>query len=96
MSDEKGLLIRALRLIDIDDNTNVPTVLYYGPGSSPLIGTAALTAAAQSRELLNEDFKVDLGNINQRLRQPAKNSKPHPAGESRQRDLHPISFTSFS
>jgi hypothetical protein len=60
----KAFLIRALRLIDVDDNTNIPTVLYYDPGSRVLIGSAALAAAADKHELLNEDFKVDLGNIN--------------------------------
>ncbi len=60
---DKAFLIRALRLIEIDDNTNVPTVLYYPSGSQVLIGSAAL-AAADAHDLLNEDFKVDLGNIN--------------------------------
>jgi hypothetical protein len=60
----KAFFIRALRLIDVDDNTNIPTVLYYDPGSRVLIGSAALAAAADKHELLNEDFKVDLGNIN--------------------------------
>jgi hypothetical protein len=66
MNNDKGFLIRALRLIDIDDNTNIPTVLYYPSGSGPLIGAAALTAATESHKPLNEDFKVDLGNINPR------------------------------
>jgi hypothetical protein len=62
---EKNFLIRALRLIDIDDNTNVPTTLYYplGVGAPPLIGSAASAAAKDAHDLLNEDFKVDLGNI---------------------------------
>src|SRR5262245_54098113 len=62
--DNKEFFIRALRLIDVDDNTNIPTVLYYGPDSRVLIGSAAMAAAADKHELLNEDFKVDLGNIN--------------------------------
>src|SRR5229473_1749173 len=61
---DKSFLIRALRLIEIEDNTNVPTVLYYPPGSQVLIGSAALGAATDAHDLLNEDFKVDLGNIN--------------------------------
>lgn len=60
MSD-KGLLINAIDLVEIDQSTNIPTALYYRKGQTPAIGSEAL-ALKQSRRELNEDFKIDLGN----------------------------------
>lgn len=60
MSD-KGLLINAIDLVEIDQSTNIPTVLLYRKGQTPVIGSEAL-ALKQERRDLNEDFKVDLGN----------------------------------
>ena len=60
MSD-KGLLINAIDLVEIEGSTNVATALYYKKGSPPAIGSEAL-ALQQTRRELNEDFKIDLGN----------------------------------
>lgn len=64
MSD-KGLLINAIGLVDIHGSTNIPTVLYYRKNGPVAIGSEAL-GLKQSRRELNEDFKIDLGNIKQR------------------------------
>lgn len=64
MSD-KGLLINAIGLVDIQGSTNIPTVLYYRKNGPVAIGSEAL-GLKQSRRELNEDFKIDLGNIKQR------------------------------
>ena len=57
MSD-KGLLINAIDLVEIDQSTNIPTALYYRKGQTPAIGSEAL-ALKQARRELNEDFKID-------------------------------------
>src|ERR1017187_9066733 len=58
---EKGLLINAIGLVDIQGSTNIPTVLYYKKEGPPAIGSEAL-AHKRTRRELNEDFKIDLGN----------------------------------
>jgi hypothetical protein len=63
MSD-KGLFINAIGLVDIQGSTNIPSVLYYQKNGRVAIGSEAL-GLKQSRRELNEDFKVDLGNIKQ-------------------------------
>ncbi len=60
MSD-KGLLVNAIDLVEIDGNANIPTVLYYRQGQPSAIGSDALSLKHNRREL-NEDFKIDLGN----------------------------------
>jgi molecular chaperone DnaK (HSP70) len=61
MSD-RGLLINAIGLVDAHGGTNIPTVLYYRKDQSPAFGSEALGLKRNRREL-NEDFKIDLGNI---------------------------------
>ncbi len=51
--NNKEFLIRALRLIEVNDSTNIPTVLYYPPDARVLIGSRALAAAADNHEFLN-------------------------------------------
>ena len=51
--------ITSSRMVEIFDNANVPTCLFYG-SKGPLIGLEAL-AKSSAGEVLNEDFKVDLG-----------------------------------
>jgi hypothetical protein len=58
---DKGLLINAIDLVEIDRSTNIPTALYYRKGQAPAIGSEALELK-QARRELNEDFKIDLGN----------------------------------
>jgi len=58
---DKGLLVNAIDLVEVDGSTNIPTVLYYRKGKAPAIGGEALSLT-QARRELNEDFKIDLGN----------------------------------
>jgi hypothetical protein len=60
---DRGYFITALRMIDVDGDKNIPTTLFYSTGDDILIGGRAIAAADRRHELLNEDFKVDLGNI---------------------------------
>jgi hypothetical protein len=62
----------ALRLIDQEDSTNVPTVLLYQNGGV-LVGYEALRAAARQRALLNEDIKLGLGLAEARSQETRKN-----------------------
>lgn len=56
----RDFLINSIHLVDINGSTNIPTVLLYrSDGLS--FGSDALSKD-QSKEALNEDFKVDLGN----------------------------------
>src|SRR5690242_15283818 len=59
---EKEFFINAVQLIDIEGATNVPTVLLYKGGGPPSIGSRALSES-QDTIAINEDFKIDLGNI---------------------------------
>jgi len=59
---EKEFFINAVQLVDIEGATNVPTVLLYKGGAPPIIGSRALSDA-QDTLAINEDFKIDLGNI---------------------------------
>lgn len=59
---KKEFFINAIPMIDVEGSTNIPTVLHYGPGDEVRIGSEAF-AAAKSRHELNEDFKLDLGNL---------------------------------
>jgi molecular chaperone DnaK (HSP70) len=60
----KGFLVTALKMFELEGSNNVPTVLYYPPNGQPVIGDSAVSAAERRHELLNEDFKVDLGYVN--------------------------------
>jgi molecular chaperone DnaK (HSP70) len=60
---EKEFLIRAIPMIDVDGDTNIPTVVFYEGKNRILIGSEAKAAASiRGREVINEDFKIDLGN----------------------------------
>ncbi|MBZ5565302.1 MAG: molecular chaperone [Acidobacteriia bacterium] len=65
---EKDFFINAVQMVEVEGTTNIPTVLLYRRGAGVLIGSAAL--AAETPDQLNEDFKVDLGNINPESRTP--------------------------
>jgi hypothetical protein len=47
-------------MMEIDGNANIPTVLYYA-SNRVLVGSEAI-AQASERHLVNEDFKIELGN----------------------------------
>lgn len=59
---EKELFITSIPLITINDNKAIPTVLFYSKDGQVYIGSSAIEKAKE-RRLLNEDFKIDLGNI---------------------------------
>jgi hypothetical protein len=60
---EKDLVVNSIGLVDINGSTNIPTALFYQQGNAaPVIGSDAL-ALALARRQINEDFKIDLGNL---------------------------------
>ena len=59
---KREFLINAVRMVEVDGSSNVPTNLFYPSKGRALIGSAAI-AATSRRNQLNEDFKIDLGNI---------------------------------
>ena len=66
---EKEYFINAVKMVDVEGNANIRTALLYRPGNKVLIGSAAVEEATTPEEL-NEDFKVDLGNIDPESRKP--------------------------
>jgi len=62
---EKEFLVRSVPMILIDGSPNVPTVLYFGD-SNVEIGQNALRQAREQGGFVNQDFKLDLGNIDPR------------------------------
>ncbi|MDQ3817487.1 MAG: molecular chaperone [Acidobacteriota bacterium] len=60
---KKEFLINAVRMVEVDGSNNIPTALFYAGKGRTLIGSAAIAATTKSRHHLNEDFKIDLGNI---------------------------------
>lgn len=67
---KKEFFINAVRMIDVDGSTNIPTVLFYAPDRQVHIGSSALAAAKSRRHEINEDFKIDLGNIDPTSKTP--------------------------
>ena len=63
---KREFFINAVEMIDVEGNKNIPTVLYYQKDKSVRIGSSAL-AAAKTRLEINEDFKVDLGFLEQKF-----------------------------
>ena len=61
--NEKGFFVTAVRMVDIGGDVNIPTALFYTSDDQILIGGPAIAAAEHKHELLNEDFKVDLGSV---------------------------------
>lgn len=61
MADKRELFIHTPKMVDIDGRTNIPTVLLY-EGNKHYIGQLALDKGCSSPDLLNEDFKIELGN----------------------------------
>lgn len=59
---KKDLSIHAIRVVEVDDSKNIPSVVSYANNAQPLIGSAAIRLARSRRELI-EDFKIDLGTI---------------------------------
>ena len=65
---EKDFFINAVQMVDVEGSTNIPTALLYQPGNKLLVGSAAVSEG--SPDELNEDFKVDLGNIDPGSKKP--------------------------
>ncbi|WP_129127627.1 Hsp70 family protein [Geomonas oryzae] len=62
---KKEFFINTVQLMDLNEGSyNIPTVLYYKDRSEYLIGSQALAEAQRRNQshLVNEDFKIDLGN----------------------------------
>ncbi len=68
---EKEFFIHAVQMVEMEGNPNIPTVLLYRSGNEVLIGSAAIEEAG-SRDELNEDFKVDLGEIDPESAKPRR------------------------
>jgi len=58
----RGLLINSIRMLDLEDSKNIPTIIHYTKGGEVLIGSAALSASRRRVDTFT-DFKVDLGNL---------------------------------
>lgn len=62
----KEFFVTAIPLAVLDDDYNIPTVLFYSKDGNVFIGNEAINKASQfDIQYLNQDFKVDLGNIKQ-------------------------------
>jgi hypothetical protein len=66
---EKEFFIHAVQMVEVEGSANIRTVLLYRPGNKVLIGSAAIEEA-DSPDQLNEDFKVDLGEIDPESKAP--------------------------
>ncbi len=63
MRAETGYFITSIPMVEIQESTFIPSVLFYQDAQKPLIGFEAKAASELSgRDFLNEDFKIDLGN----------------------------------
>lgn len=60
MEQQKEFFAHAIQMIEVDGSPNIPTAVLYKPQGAILIGHAALSESSES-QLLNEDFKIDLG-----------------------------------
>lgn len=59
MATQRELFVQSVRMIRIEGQTVLPTIVYY-QGRQALIGTDAIDTCLQP-ELLNENFKIELG-----------------------------------
>ena len=65
MKAETGYFITSIPMVEIQESTYIPSVLFYQDARKPLIDFEAKAASESSgRDFLNEDFKIDLGNEN--------------------------------
>jgi len=60
---QKDFFINSIELVQVHGAANIPTVVHYRKGQKTAIGSDALSRIDERNEL-NEDFKVDLGNVN--------------------------------
>lgn len=59
MSQKKQLFVNSVKIIKVDDRPTIPTALYY-KDKRPLVGFEAIETCDYP-ELINDDFKVELG-----------------------------------
>ena len=78
----RDFFINAIKMINVDGGNNIPSVLYYDSNKKVYVGSSAL-AMAPERHLINEDFKVELGNIDYRARMSPKRMFLTAANESK-------------
>src|SRR5262245_14495720 len=82
MMSKKEFFINAVRMIDVDEGSNIPTVLFYGPKGSIYIGSSA-QAKDKNLQEINAEFKIDLGNIDPKAMTPPKRIYPVANGENK-------------
>ena len=63
MTIRREYFINAVKIIDLDSARNVPTAVLYAPDGRQLVGAHAVASANSDSLLLNDNFKVDLGNF---------------------------------
>ena len=56
---KKELFITSTQMVQVEEQQNIPTAIYYGKDGSVYIGSKALSNAVEHR-LVNEEFKIDL------------------------------------
>ncbi|MGC1421037.1 MAG: hypothetical protein WA354_03265 [Terracidiphilus sp.] len=61
MMAESELIVHALPMVELNGATNIPTVVTYSK-SRTIIGQEAQALSREDNSILNEDFKIDLGN----------------------------------
>jgi hypothetical protein len=54
------LIVHALPMVEVDGDTNIPTVVTYAK-EGIRVGREAIVASKKPGGLINEDFKIDLG-----------------------------------
>ncbi len=63
---DKELFIRTVQMVEVDGSWNIPTAVLYNQDGSVIIGNSAF-AEANGENLINEDFKIDLGRFDPAL-----------------------------
>ena len=63
MATRREYFINAVTIIDLEGARNIPTAVLYEESGKQLIGSHAVAAANNASLLLNDNFKVDLGNF---------------------------------
>jgi molecular chaperone DnaK (HSP70) len=59
---DKDYFITSIPMVELQEDTHIPTVVYYGEKGKVRIGYEAKSACKDAgRDVLNEDFKIDIG-----------------------------------
>lgn len=62
MAIKRELFIHALKMVEVEERTNVPSVVLFREGGAVLIGYQAIDEAADKTQI-NENFKLNLGQV---------------------------------